>query len=187
MLKKIGVPSIITGNPEEIRSAHKIILPGVGAFDVGVQKLKNADIWEVLNEKALTEKIPILGICLGAQLMTKGSEEGLLTGFSWVDADTVRFKIDRESKLKVPNMGWNYTHVCRESRLYKDLPTEPRFYFVHSYHFKFHNISQELTSTKYSYEFCSSFEKENILGVQFHPEKSHKFGMKLLKNFALNY
>ena len=187
MLKKIGERSIITGDPDEILNASKIILPGVGAFDVGVQKLKNAKIWDVLIEKVEVQKVPILGICLGAQLMTKGSEEGIEKGFQWVDAETVRFKIEKESKFKTPSMGWNTVSLKRDSKLFENLPEEPRFYFVHSYHFNFFESNEELTRSNYFYSFCSSFEKDNVIGVQFHPEKSHKFGMKLLKNFALNY
>ena len=187
MLKKIGEPSIITADPVEILNATKIILPGVGAFDVGVKKLKNAGIWNVLIEKVIVQKVPILGICLGAQIMTRGSEEGMEQGFGWVDADTIKFEIEKGSKLKVPNMGWNHANVEKESKLFEKSPKDPRFYFVHSYHFRFFDSTQVLTTTKYSYNFCSAFESDNVIGVQFHPEKSHKFGMKLLKNFASKY
>ena len=187
MLKKIGEPSIITADPEEILKSSKIILPGVGAFDIGVKKLKDAGIWDVLIEKVNVQKVPILGICLGAQLMTRGSEEGEVKGFGWVDADTVKFDLEKGSKLKVPSMGWNYVHLDRDSRLFEDMSADPRFYFVHSYHFRFSDVAQVLTTSNFSYDFCSAFEKDNVIGVQFHPEKSHKFGMKLLKNFAINY
>lgn len=187
MLKKIGEPSIITSDPDEILKSSKIILPGVGAFDSGVIKLKEAGLWDILDEKVRQQKTPILGICLGAQLMTKGSEEGSENGFGWVDANTVKFKIDRLSKQKVPSMGWDDVEVTKNSNLFKDFNEKPRFYFVHSYHFNFENESQILGKSNYSYDFVSAFEYNNILGVQFHPEKSHKFGMKLLKNFALNY
>lgn len=187
MLKKIGEDSMITSDPELISVATKIILPGVGSFDAGVHKLNNAGLWDILIDKVENENTPILGICLGAQLMTKGSEEGIEKGFGWIDAETVRFKIDKGSKLKVPNMGWNSVEIQKPSKLFSDLPKKPRFYFVHSYHFSFKERSQVLTISTYSYEFASSFEKGNILGVQFHPEKSHKYGMSLLKNFATNY
>lgn len=187
MLKKIGESSVITADTEEISKSSKIILPGVGAFDIGVKKLKEAGIWDVLIEKVQIQKTPILGICLGAQLMTRGSQEGVEKGFGWVDADTVKFDLEKGSKLKVPSMGWNYAHVVRESKLFANMPVDPRFYFVHSYHFRFSHAAQVLTTSNFSYEFCSAFEKENVIGVQFHPEKSHKFGMKLLKNFATNY
>ena len=187
MLKKIGESSVITADPEEILKSSKIILPGVGAFDIGVKKLKDAGIWDVLIEKVNVQKVPILGICLGAQLMTRGSEEGKEKGFGWVDADTIKFDLEKGSKLKVPSMGWNYAHVERESKLFENMAVDPRFYFVHSYHFRFSDTAQVLTNSNFSYDFCSAFEKDNVIGVQFHPEKSHKFGMKLLKNFATNY
>lgn len=185
MLKKIGEQSIITSDPLEVQKAEKLILPGVGSFDNGVRNLKELGIWDILNQKVLEEKIPILGICLGAQIMTKGSEEGEEKGYGWVDADTVKFVVDKDSKLKVPSMGWNYTEIAKSSLLFDPEQTDvPRFYFVHSYHFKFHNQQEILTNSKYSYEFVSAFEKENIFGVQFHPEKSHKYGMQLLRNFV---
>lgn len=187
MLKRIGEPSIITGDVDEIRNSSKIILPGVGSFDAGVQKLKDSGIWDILNVKVLESNTPILGICLGAQLMTQGSEEGQIDGFGWVEAKTVKFKIDQESKLKVPNMGWNYIKKEKDSLLFKDMVDNPRFYFVHSFHFDFEDKSQVLSTSVYSYKFCSSFEKKNVLGVQFHPEKSHRFGMNLLRNFVTNY
>ena len=187
MLKKIGNTSIITSDLSEISKATKLILPGVGAYDNGVQKLKEAGLWELLNRKVLEEKTPILGICLGAQLMTSGSEEGVEKGFGWVHGHTIKFKIDKSSKLKVPNMGWNKVFLTKESDLFHEMHDDPRFYFVHSYHFDFDRKEEILTNTEYSYPFVSSFERDNVLGVQFHPEKSHKFGMKLLKNFAERY
>lgn len=187
MLKKIGEQSIITSDPDEIKKAEKLILPGVGSFDNGVRNLKELGLWNVLNEKVMEEKTPILGICLGAQLMTRGSEEGTEPGFGWVDADTVKFTIDNTSKLKVPSMGWNEANVQKASQLIRQEGEAPRFYFVHAYHFKFHNEGQVLTNSNYSYDFASSFEKENVLGVQFHPEKSHKYGMQLLRNFSSKY
>lgn len=188
MLKKVGEQSIITSNLDDVKNAEKLILPGVGSFDNGVRNLRELGLWEVLNEKVLVKKTPIMGICLGAQLMTTGSEEGNEAGFGWVDAETVRFDIDKTSRLKVPNMGWNYTHIMKESKLFdQHLEEVPRFYFVHSYHFKVHNPAQILTNSTYSYEFVSAFEKDKIIGVQFHPEKSHKYGMSLFRNFVEKY
>ena len=187
MLKKIGNESIITSDPELVSKAEKLILPGVGAFGNGVSNLKDLGLWNVLEERVLTAKIPVLGICLGAQLMTRGSEESDLEGFGWVDGTTVRFDVTSDANFKVPSMGWYDVDLKKDSKLFSDMPEEPRFYFVHSFHFNFTSTEQVLTNTSAIYTFASSFEHENILGVQFHPEKSHKYGMQLLKNFAMNY
>lgn len=187
MLKKIRMESVITSNPEEIESASKIILPGVGSFDQGMENLINLNIKDILNKKVLVDKIPVLGICLGMQLMTLKSEEGRLQGLGWIDADTVRFRFDDTAQFKSPHMGWNFIRQHKESRLLRNMVPESRFYFVHSFYVRSNNPSDILTSTEYEKEFTSSYERENIIGVQFHPEKSHKFGMALLRNFAELY
>jgi len=187
MLKKIRMESVITSNPEEIESASKIILPGVGSFDQGMENLINLNIKDILNKKVLVDKIPVLGICLGMQLMTLKSEEGRLQGLGWIDADTIRFRFDDTAQFKSPHMGWNFIKQHKESRLLRNMVPESRFYFVHSFYVRSNNPSDILTSTEYEKEFTSSYEKENIIGVQFHPEKSHKFGMALLRNFAELY
>jgi len=188
MLHKIGVSAEISGDPAVIVSASKLILPGVGAFDNGMQNLIDLKLLDVLNKKVLEDKVPVLGICLGMQLMTKGSEEGLMSGLGWIDADTKRFKNTiAEKKVHVPHMGWEYVKSHKESLLLKELYDKPRFYFVHSYFVKANKEEDILFTTDYSGEFVSGFEKSNILGVQFHPEKSHKYGMKLFKNFIDNY
>lgn len=184
MIKKIGHKCIITSDLEEIKNASKLILPGVGSFDNGMKNLKELGMIEVLNRKVLVEKFPILGICLGMQLMTKSSEEGKLSGLGWVDAQTKKFVSDT---LKIPHMGWNIVKHQKESKLFDECESEKRFYFVHSYCVSCKQKVDILTNTNYTQDFVSSFEKENIVGVQFHPEKSHKFGMSLLKNFVENY
>jgi glutamine amidotransferase len=133
------------------------------------------------------EKIPVLGICLGMQLMTHGSEEGKLSGLGWIDAETIKFKFDDPVQYKSPHIGWNFVKQHKESRLFRDMDPDSRFYFVHSYFIRSNDPSDILTSTFYESEFTSSFERGNIIGVQFHPEKSHKFGMAFLKNFAELY
>ncbi|ODS41279.1 MAG: imidazole glycerol phosphate synthase, glutamine amidotransferase subunit [Candidatus Altiarchaeales archaeon WOR_SM1_79] len=184
MFKKIGVNARISSNIQDIEEAKKIILPGVGAFDNAMENLKNLGMIPILNKKVIKNKTPILGICLGMQLLTKGSEEGSLEGLGWIDAETVRFRLGDNRSLKIPHMGWNTIDIRKESCLYGDMYEEPRFYFVHSYYVKCNNPENSLTTTNHGIEFCSSVMEDNILGVQFHPEKSHKFGMKLLKNFA---
>lgn len=187
MLKKIRVDSVIASDPEQIEPASKIILPGVGSFDQGMENLLNLNIRDILNKKVYEEKIPVLGICLGMQLMTHGSEEGKLSGLGWIDAKTIKFRFDDPVQYKSPHIGWNFVRQHKESRLFRDLDRDSRFYFVHSYYIRLNNPSDILTSTVYESEFTSSFERGNIIGVQFHPEKSHKFGMALLKNFAELY
>jgi glutamine amidotransferase len=187
MLKKIRIESVITSNCDEIANAVKIILPGVGAFDQGMGNLINLQIKEILNKKVIEDKTPVLGICLGAQLMTMRSEEGSLPGLGWIDAETIKFRFNDTVQYKSPHIGWNSVRQHKEGRLLKEMDPESRFYFVHSYYIRSTNTSDILTSTVYETEFTSSFERGNILGVQFHPEKSHKFGMALLKNFAELY
>jgi glutamine amidotransferase len=184
MLKKIGVKSIISSDPDTVRKAEKIILPGVGHFDRAIERIDQGGLKGVLNEKALKDKIPILGICLGMQLMTQNSEEGQLCGLGWIPAKTVRFNFPKESNFKVPHMGWNLVVRSTPSPLTEDIDTEHRFYFVHSYHVRVEDEKYSILKTEHGYLFDSGIQNGNLFGVQFHPEKSHRFGMKLLTNFA---
>jgi imidazole glycerol-phosphate synthase subunit HisH len=184
ILKRIGEESVVTSDAEVIAKASKIILPGVGAFDTGMKNLTDLGLTDILNKKVLIEKIPVLGICLGMQLMSKGSEEGSFPGLGWIDSTTLRFRFQNTTEYKIPHMGWNFIKLYKTSRLFDSMFADPRFYFVHSYYFSAANPEDIVTSTTYEIEFTSSFERGNIMGVQFHPEKSHKFGMKLLKNFV---
>jgi imidazole glycerol-phosphate synthase subunit HisH len=184
MLKKIGVEGAISGDIKSIETAGKLILPGVGAFDNGISQLEERGLISILRKKVIVEKIPILGICLGMQLMTNQSEEGVLSGLGWIDAVTVRFKFGKaQSNLKIPHMGWNTVQVFKEPSLFDGIMPEPRFYFVHSYHAVCKD-NDVLTRSFHGYEFTSAFKRDNVTGVQFHPEKSHKFGMTFLKNWA---
>jgi imidazole glycerol-phosphate synthase subunit HisH len=187
MLKKIGETSVITSRRDEIADASKLILPGVGAFDTGMKNLRDLDLIDILTQKVLADKIPVLGICLGLQLLSSKSEEGLLPGLGWINAETLRFKFSNTSEYKIPHMGWNFISIKKESRLFDGMYPDARFYFVHSYYLSVSDSNDILASTLYESEFSSAFEKGNITGVQFHPEKSHKFGMKLLKNFIDYY
>lgn len=184
MFKRINVASKITSDIDEIYKSEKILLPGVGAFDAAMKRINEAGFKEVLNEKALKEKIPVLGICLGMQLLTRSSEEGQLEGLAWIPADTLKFRFDQSLNLKIPHMGWNLVHAKKASRLTENFYGETKFYFVHSYYVKADNIDDVLTTTHYGIDFHSIIQHENIYGAQFHPEKSHKFGMRLLENFA---
>ncbi len=185
MLKKIGVKAKIASDINILQVADKLILPGVGAFDAGMSKLRETGLVPVLNELVLANRIPVLGLCLGMQLMTQKSEEGTEAGLGWFDAETIRFKFSAEqSHLKIPHMGWNTISTRREHELLTDFDEDARFYFVHSYHVISHDEKLILAETQHGYTFASILQQENIFGAQFHPEKSHKFGMKLLKNFA---
>lgn len=181
MIKKIGHECVISRDPIVIKNAKKLLLPGVGSFDYAMNKLEEFNLIEILNEEVLINKKPILGICLGMQLMTKGSDEGLKKGLGWIDAFTNSFRVN---DLKVPHMGWNIVNIKKDSVLVNDFFLENRFYFVHSFFVDCKNKEDILYSTNYGLEFVSGFLKENICGVQFHPEKSHKFGKKLFENFC---
>lgn len=185
MLKKVGAEAKVSSDQECIKKADKLILPGVGSFDAGMERLKSRNLISIIEKRVINERIPILGVCLGMQLLSKRSEEGQLPGLGWLDAETIKFKFDGEdSDLKIPHMGWNQITFKQNHRLLADLKETSRFYFVHSYHVVCANPENILATTHYGFNFASAVAKNNILGVQFHPEKSHKFGMQLLKNFA---
>lgn len=186
MFKYIGVESTIESDIDKIKNASKILLPGVGSFDTAMKKINENDLKEVLNEKALKEQVPVLGICLGMQLLTNSSEEGTLDGLGWIPAKAMSFKDKIEKKYRVPHMGWNVVKRSNESFLTQGFEEfdETRFYFVHSYFVKVEDEKNSILKTNYNVEFDSAIQKDNIYGAQFHPEKSHKFGMKLFENFA---
>ena len=179
----IGVDAVISSDPLDIVNADKLILPGVGHFKKAIENLKKLNLWDIINEVVLIKKKPVLGICLGMQLMAKHSEEGDVKGLGWFDADVVKFQIKDKLKFKVPHIGWNHIRKMKESKLMSELPDLSEFYFVHSYHFKCNNPLDILNETEYESNFTSAIEKENIFGVQYHPEKSHDVGELLLKNF----
>ncbi|MBK8510786.1 MAG: imidazole glycerol phosphate synthase subunit HisH [Saprospiraceae bacterium] len=188
MLKRLGIPSLISNQAVDILNADKLILPGVGSFDYGIKQLHLSGLVDVLNDKVLNNKTPILGICLGVQLLTLSSEEGESKGLGWIKAKTVAFdKSKLASNQKIPHMGWCEVMDYKQSKLFTDMSEDPRFYFVHSYHLQLEDECDVLVKALYGYPFVAGIEKENILGVQFHPEKSHKYGMQLLENFVKYY
>lgn len=187
MLKKLGHDSHLTSDIALISAASKVILPGVGSFDYGMMKLHDLGLIATLNKKK-EEGTPILGVCLGAQLMCHSSEEGKMEGLKWIDAKVLKFpnQIDNR-KLLVPHMGWDKVKSRKSSNLFNGLSPDSRFYFVHSYYINCMQEFDSLSKNQYGISFDSAFERDNILGVQFHPEKSHKFGNQLLKNFLERY
>ena len=181
MVKKIGYDAIISSDPSDLLSAKKIILPGVGSFDNGVKNLDELGLKKIIIDLVETKQVQILGICLGMQLLGKTSDEGSLEGLGLIDGQVRKFD---NNQIRVPHMGWNTVNLKKKSHLFKDMYNqENRFYFVHSYYFECNDEEDILTTTTYQKDFVSSLHKENIYGTQFHPEKSHKFGMSLLNNF----
>ncbi len=183
MYKYLGYNVDVTIDRNKIKEAGKIILVGVGSFNHAMQNISDLDIISILNERVLTDKVPILGICLGMQILGNASEEGDLPGLGWIDADVVRFN-NNAQKLKVPHMGWNTVNPKKESALLSNMSDMSRYYFVHSYYMRCNKAEDILLTTHYGLDFTSAVERGNIYGVQFHPEKSHKYGMNILKNFA---
>ncbi|MER2516565.1 MAG: imidazole glycerol phosphate synthase subunit HisH [Candidatus Accumulibacter phosphatis] len=182
MLRRIGAPAKASGCADEIAAAEKIILPGVGSFDAGMSNLRARGLIDVLNNQALIQKKPILGICLGSQMLGTRSEEGELPGLDWIDMEIVRFH--SRPDLKVPHMGWNYVKAAKSHPILDGIDRDFRFYFVHSYFMRPITAGDVLLTADYGEQFVAAVAKENIVGLQFHPEKSHRFGMTLLKNFV---
>ena len=186
MLKYLGFESIVSNKLSDLNKGTHLILPGVGHFDKAIRNIKRNGYDEFIMRKALDEQRPILGICLGMQLMCKNSEEGSESGLNLFDYEVKKFSFPEDTTLKIPHMGWNFIRRDEESVLFKNLDNKSRFYFVHSFYVHDNNLPYKTSSTSYGIEFISSFNKDNIYGVQFHPEKSHKFGKKLFTNF-LNF
>lgn len=188
ILKRLGAQSEIATDVGAIERATKIILPGVGAFDAGMTQLNQSGLRPALDAAVLQKRVPVSGICLGMQLMTEGSEEGSLPGLGWIPAKTIRFLPEPNETMKIPHMGWSVVKNAKQSPVLDLLEDESRFYFVHSYHVDCINRADVLLTAQYgSVHFDAAFERENILGFQFHPEKSHRFGMALLKAFLEKY
>ena len=188
MLKHIGVATEVISESEQVKKAEKIILPGVGKWDSGIHNLRVSGVLSTLEERVLNDKIPILGICLGMQLLLNSSEEGSLPGLGWIDGTVRAFdfsRVDTGSKrLAVPHMGWNAVTTTQESTLTESLDEKSKFYFVHSFYADLQASENILLRSQYGHFFTSGIKKENIYGLQFHPEKSHRHGMDIMKSFS---
>lgn len=181
--ERVRIQATISSVREDIINADKLVLPGVGHFQHGINNLKSRGLFDLLNEMVLEKKKPVIGICLGMQLMTEFSEEGNCSGFGWIKAKTRKFVFNGNG-LKIPHMGWNNLSIRSNETIFKDITPENFFYFVHSYCVSCEDENDILAETEYGRKFVSSFQKENIFGCQFHPEKSHDKGLLILKNFA---
>jgi glutamine amidotransferase len=183
MIEKLGFEAIVTKNETDIRNADSIILPGVGSFDNAAKKLRDTGLISTLSELALEQNKPFLGICLGMQLLFKCSEEGVDNGLGWIDGTVIKFDQSRMTSEKIPHMGWNTVTCNAQSPLFKNLNSEIRFYFTHSFHVSSVKEAEIIGTTNYGYDFTCAVQRNNIYGVQFHPEKSHRFGLQLMHKF----
>ena len=185
LYKRLGYPATRTKVAGDLEGASKIILPGVGAFDYAMMLLNKSGMRPMLDQLVLGNKVPILGVCVGMQILANSSEEGLLAGLGWVPARVRDFSSNENSQcLPVPHMGWNDCYPKLGHPLFSGFDADPRFYFLHSYYFECEKNEDIAATANYGVNFCSAVSKNNIYGVQFHPEKSHGFGERLLKNFA---
>ncbi len=182
---KLNLPVIIARKSDDFRDATKIILPGVGSFDYAMQRLNDSGMREALENKVLHENVPVVGICVGMQMLAKKSDEGILPGLGWIDGEVKRFVLpSTASDMRIPHMGWNTIKPIHTDGLLKGLDEASRFYFLHSYYFKCTNAADVFATTYYGTEFECVVNSRNVYGVQFHPEKSHGWGVQLLENFA---
>jgi len=184
MIRRLGGKSYIVQDAQAVLAADKLVLPGVGNFDHGMQMLIDKNLVEPVKTFIKSKERPLLGICLGAQLLTKKSEEGQLSGLGFFDAEVLHFsKLENTENIRIPHMGWNFIHYEDDKHLLCNLPQQPRFYFVHSYYLHSNASSEVFCTANYKTPFAAGLQKDNVWAVQFHPEKSHKYGMQIFQNF----
>lgn len=181
--KKLSFPVKIIESKNDLKRVSKLILPGVGAFDYAMQKFNNSGLKDDIVKLVTKDQIPILGICVGAQMLCSSSEEGIMPGLNWIDASVKKFKKIEGKSLQLPHMGWNDVKSVNKSKLFDGMHDESRFYFLHSFYIDCEKSNQVIAISEYPKSFVCSVNKKNIYGVQFHPEKSHFYGIKLLENF----
>ena len=183
--KRLDVPFVVAGTPDALSDADRVILPGVGAFDQAMNELDASGLRRALDVCALDQRKPILGICVGMQLLAKSSEEGKARGLGWIDAEVKRFDhLTLGHRTQLPHMGWNTVEPARADTLFDGVVVQNGYYFLHSYYFSCHHLDDVLATTDYGVQFTCAVRRQNVYGVQFHPEKSHQNGVQLLKNFA---
>jgi len=183
--KRLNIPATLASTPEALEQADHLILPGVGSFDWAMQRLQESELRQTLDKQVLEKEIPVLGICVGMQMMARSSEEGNEAGLGWIDAEVKRFEFNSDSdQLMLPHMGWNDVTTTRANKLFTGLDTDALFYFLHSYFFAPDKESDIIATALYGRTFACAAGNNNCYGVQFHPEKSHNWGIQLLKNFA---
>jgi len=183
--KRLDIQTKIAKTTQDLEDAEKLILPGVGAFDYAMNQLNKSGMRQKLDELVLYKKIPVIGICVGMQMMGNRSDEGSMEGLKWIDADIVKFDENLiKHRTKLPHMGWNDVKPIKDHPLFKGLEDNAIFYFLHSYYFKCNNLEDSIALSDYGISFTSATNYKNVYGIQFHPEKSHQYGEKLLHNFA---
>jgi glutamine amidotransferase len=182
--KKLNMPIVVARQVEDLKNATKVILPGVGSFNTAMQRLEKSGMRQLLDEMVLHCHMPVLGVCVGMQMLARSSEEGNLPGLGWINGEVKRFVPSSENAIRIPHMGWNSLKQLKTSSLLQGIDLNARFYFLHSYYFRCHRSEDIIAVTDYDGEFACVVNSENIFGVQFHPEKSHQWGIRLLENFG---
>lgn len=184
LCNRLQVPAVISSDIADITKADRLILPGVGHFAEGMKNLIRSDLVSVLNSQVREKQVPLLGLCLGMQLLAKRSEEGNVDGLGWIEGEVVRFRFENQlACLRIPHVGFNFVET-KPSPLFRYLGPDSRFYFTHSYHFVCQHDQNVIGTTDYGYPFASVVQNQNIYGTQFHPEKSHQFGVNLIRGFV---